>query len=448
MPTKFYLHRTASEVQGTLPATNASASTTTPTYTPGTGNGQITTPLLTNRAMNATIGTVAQTSQAYTTANNTLDQKQPFLRFVSPPLTAQTIAAQNVTVQYGYSASNTASFFQATSFVGVWRPSTGALVGTLATVGQNVSNSATTSQGFSNNSVTSAAVTCAAGDVIVVEIWRAASVQTMGTAYTNTIFYDGSGGDSSTTNISAYINFPNTLTLQTLPAEITLRAATSGGGSTTPFTLPLPAGTTDGDLLLVWGESALAAAAGGPLVAPAGWTKGTTLSPATGMYCCFYWAQYSVALSRSFALTAGAGGASGWCVGAYYKTGEVLDVDGAAVAAYVTGSNTTVNTGQPVTTGPGRYEVLAYHMGLGGTMTPAAGITIDASETSGAPSSQGYLCHNLTHPLGSGVTCPAFSCSTTANVPNKTGVGLLLKAAPSIAEPDNALAGPADNFEA
>jgi hypothetical protein len=445
VPTKFYLHRTASEVQPTLPATNASASTTTPTWTPGVSNGQAATPLLFNRTMNTTIGTVAQTSLAYTTANNTLDQKQPFLRFVSPPLAAQTIAAQSISVQYGYSNSNTASFFQPTSFVGVWRPSTGALVGTLATVGQNVANAATTSQGFSNNNMTCAAVTCAAGDVIVVEIWRSASVQTMGTAYTNTIFYDGSGGDSSTTNISAYLNFANTLTLQTLPAEITFRAAVGTQANAGAFTLALPPGTTDGDFLVVWAESSSAVSSTGPLTAPAGWIKGTTFSPnGTSGFCCFYWAPYSAALSRAFMNN----GSSSWCVGAYYKTGEVLDVDGAAVATYVTSNTTTVTIGQPTTTGAGRYEVVGISHPATGTLNTTATVSLDAAGTSGIPTSQSWLGHYLVHPLGASVTCPAHNFNFTANIANKTGAGLLLKAAPSISEPDNALAGPVDNFEA
>jgi hypothetical protein len=446
LATKFYLDRDLSEVQGTLPATNASTSATAATWTPGTGNGQATTPLLINRTLSTSISTVAQTNLAYTTAAVTTNQRQPLLRWVSPPLAAQTIAAQNLSLDLGESCSNTASVFGVGFVVAVWRPSTGAVVGRVfdqPTAGFT-STTATASQTRISNTVASAnttPVTVQAGDVLIIEAWRTAQVQSMGTSYTNTIFYDGTT-EGSSSNVAAFISFTNDVALQTLPAEIRLRATTSGNGTSGAFTMPLPAGTVDGDFLVVWAESN---SSNPPLTTPTGWTKGTTFTPTGTLgFCSFYWAPYSASLTRSFTYN----GTGSWCIGAYFKTGEVLDVDGAAVAAYVTTSSTTVNTGQPTTTGAGRYEILGYSHPAPNTLLAPATVSLDASATSGVPTSQSSLGHYLVHPLGASVTCPNHSLSFSSNVANKTGAGLLLKAAPSITEPSNPIGGPVDNFEA
>jgi type IV pilus biogenesis protein CpaD/CtpE len=448
LPNKFYLDRDASEVQGTLPASNATVSATTPTYTPGVTNGTAVTPLLANHALNPNIGLFNQTSLAYASAAVTTNQRQPLLCFASMPLAAQTIAAQALTISVGFGCSSTVTAFQISAVLAVWRPGTGALVGRIHDLTTS-SASATASQTVLTLNIPSgstAAVTAQAGDVLILEIWRNATVQTMGTSYTNTVYYDGTT-EASTSNIAAYLLFTNNVTLQTLPAEITLRAITGGNGSSGPMTVPLPAGTTDGDLLVMFAEANPASGAGGPLTPPAGWTKGTTFS-ATGTsgFSCFYWAQYSAALSLSFTNLSG----SSWCVGAYYKTGAIVDVDGAAVVTYVTANNTTVNTGQPVTSVAGDYELLGYQYGIsGGNPLPTAGVNIDIASTSGVPTSQSLLGHYLVHPLGAGVTCPNFALTLPSSIANKTGAGLLLKAAPLITEPATpTLGGPVDNFEA
>jgi Concanavalin A-like lectin/glucanases superfamily len=213
LPTKFYLHRDAYQYAGTMPATNASASPTAPTWTPGQTNSVVNTPLLTNLSMTPYISTQPQNSLAYTTDNVATAQAQPLLRFVSQPLAAQTIAAQSVVVAFGLSASATASDFRTTQFLGVWRPSTGARVATLYNAG--ISNAATTSQAnVANMGMSTSAFTCQAGDVLVYEIWRNVNVQTMGTSYTNTIFYDGQT-EASVTNVAAFIQFTNNITLYT-----------------------------------------------------------------------------------------------------------------------------------------------------------------------------------------------------------------------------------------
>src|SRR5262252_321588 len=112
MATKFYLHRNGNDVAGTLPAPTATASTSTPTWTPGVSNGSGTTPLLQNLRMDAVIGTAQISNGGYTTAASTANQQQPYMRFISDPITAQTIASQQITVQLGFANSNAASVFQ------------------------------------------------------------------------------------------------------------------------------------------------------------------------------------------------------------------------------------------------------------------------------------------------------------------------------------------------
>lgn len=218
MATKFYFHRATTGVTGTLPATNVvlGASGNAATWTPGVTNGTATTPLLTNRVMDPTISTVAQTSLAYATGAVTTNQKQPLLRFISPPIQAQTFAAQLLQIYGGISCSNTASVFSYTFILGIWRPSTGAAIGAIYNgVGASNTTAATTSeanQGFAG--VSSVVQTSLAGDVLVLEIWRTHIVQTMGTSYTNTYFYDGQTEQSASNNAAVLI-FANNVTLMT-----------------------------------------------------------------------------------------------------------------------------------------------------------------------------------------------------------------------------------------
>jgi hypothetical protein len=243
LATRLYLHRGSSTVGGTLPATTVSVSTTTPTWTPGTTNSSANTPLLTNRTMDETIGASAQTSLAYTTDNVTTDQKQPFLRWISPPLAAQTIASQAIDVQYGTSQSNTASSFAQAAVVAVWRPSTGAVVGRMENFSAGGGATGTTQGVRTINITASTSVTAQAGDVIVVEIWRNSVAQTMASPYTNTVFYDGTT-ENSTTDVAAYINFANTVTFQASPQTVTPGFISSAEALYNP-TVSTPAGAIE-----------------------------------------------------------------------------------------------------------------------------------------------------------------------------------------------------------
>lgn len=215
MPTKFYFRRTTQTITGTAPATNATTSAKTPTWTPGASNSVVSTPLLTNYSLSPTIGSTAQTTLAYTTDNVTTNQQQPLLRFVSTPLLAQVINAQAITVRLGLSQSSTVSAFTTLAVVTVWRPSTGTVVGRFSD-GTVSSPQPGTSQTDISNSIASGStsiVACQDGDLLVVEIWRGVGLQTMGTSYTNTIAYDGRT-EGSTSDNAGYIQFTTSVVLQ------------------------------------------------------------------------------------------------------------------------------------------------------------------------------------------------------------------------------------------
>src|SRR5215469_6920692 len=120
MAQKFYFHDASSAVSGTLPATGTSQSATSPSVT-ATGAG-------TNRTMDGSKGTT-QASAAMTTLANTSAQPSWFRRFVSPTLKAQTIASGNWQLSLAGSENNANANIHFTGCAYIWRPSTGALVG-------------------------------------------------------------------------------------------------------------------------------------------------------------------------------------------------------------------------------------------------------------------------------------------------------------------------------
>lgn len=210
MATKLYLHRGTTSDTGTLPAAAASASEHAPSFV-GVGGD-------TNRSMDTTISAVAQTSLAVTTQATTAIQDTLLGRWCSGPLIAQTIASQLLTVSFAASESNASSDFFPCYVVVLWRPGTGATVADISPPTFNAGANpfaleAGTSQTSFSNNFTTTSRDALDGDIIVLEIWRNTGIQGMGTAYTNTIFYDGTT-EASLTNIASFINFPNTITFQ------------------------------------------------------------------------------------------------------------------------------------------------------------------------------------------------------------------------------------------
>jgi hypothetical protein len=430
LPTRFYLHRGLSPNGGVLPASRSSLSTTAPTWTPGLTNTIAFTPYLYNRTMDATIGTSAQTSLAYATDNVTTNQRQPLICFVSSPLAAQTISAQALTLRVGFSQSNTISAFTLQCVIAVWRPSTGVLVGRIhdgptSAISSSAATTAQTDLSLNIASGNTTSVTAQSGDVLVVEIWRGSGLQTMGTTYNNTIFYDGTT-EGSTSNNAAYLNFTNNVTLETVTPTIATRDITEGQAGTSPWTIVLPPGTVVGDqLIVVHGSSNIT-----PVAAPLGWTRDYQAS-AAGHYCAVYSAIYSAGLTLTF--PANISTISNWMCGAYYhQDGGRLQI-GNLVGVSKLAANTSLPTGAPTTgTSAGEYEVLAYGFaidsGAEATITPQSGSTIDHTYCqSFAPNSSVALGHNNTVSLLASTTVTAFTQTLSTAATDTDGVGILLK---------------------
>lgn len=210
MAQKLYLHRNTTTVGGTMPGAGVSISGHTPVAIASGGD--------TNRVMDTTISAVAQTSIALTTQANTSAQESLIARFVSPQLDGDQAIAQQLgglTMNCAESESNANSNFHGTLYICIWRPSTGAVVADLYTGGAGAFDASfpllgepgTTQTAVSQN-FTNQAQNALDGDVIVMEFWRDTTVQGMGTAYTNTLFYDGTV-EASTTDCASYLLFTN-----------------------------------------------------------------------------------------------------------------------------------------------------------------------------------------------------------------------------------------------
>jgi hypothetical protein len=216
--TKFYLHDATTTDTGTLPGSTDLDTGATPDVTATNAS--------TNRSMDATIG-ASQVSVAITTlAQISPSQTAWFRRFCSAPLAAQTLGQQQVAYHAGYSESNTNTNLFPAFGVYVWRPSTGAIVGTYYAVDTSASltEAGTSESALGMNSLTSdtTSQTVLDGDILVCETWRSRRAQGMTTAYTNTFFYDGTTVDSTSSN-AAYLELPGGVVMA--PASVKPRPA-------------------------------------------------------------------------------------------------------------------------------------------------------------------------------------------------------------------------------
>lgn len=257
---KFYLHDAATADTGTLPGSSA-ISATAPTTTSGA--------VSTDRAMDGVIGSL-QTSDTLNTSASTSLQKARRLKWVSSPLAAQTISAQNWTFRIAGSETNTNSNMFFALVIAVWRPSTGALVGRIYD-GPNLGAQLGTEPGTSETAeavmtVSGSAITVQAGDILVVEVWTYFT-QSMATQYSHTIYYDG-GTEGSATDQAAYVA-PTTAISMFVPPAITptttISATSTVGGSITPLR-PIAPDTTVSATSTVSGS--ITAVSGGGDVAP------------------------------------------------------------------------------------------------------------------------------------------------------------------------------------
>lgn len=205
------------------------------------------------------------------------------------------------------------------------------------------------------------------------------------------------------------------------------RTATSGTlSSNQTASITLPAGTTDGDVLVV----AIAEGNVSGPAAPSGWTVYGPFSAGTGQSLSIYTALYSASLTLSFTNIAAS---AAWVCNAYFEAGSAMALDGTPVAASSATSNTTMPTGAPTTgAAAGDYEILAYAWTSNTTISGvASGSTIDRTQANGASPSVA-LGHNNTNPLGASTTVTAFSQTLSGANTRKTGVGLLLRGSPVI----------------
>jgi len=204
---------------------------------------------------------------------------------------------------------------------------------------------------------------------------------------------------------------------------IAQRTATSGTvASSAGFSITLPAGTAVGDIVVVVVGNAWITS--GP-AAPSGWTRRYAASAGTGQFCCVYTAPYSAGLTLAFT---NVGAIASWACNSYWQASTSIAYS-SHLAATNTANNTSVSTGQPVTTRAGSFEVLLYCWGSSGTITAGSGSTMEKTQANSTTISVS-IGRNNTNPIGAAVTCTAFAPTLSATNRAKTGVGLVLEPVP------------------
>ena len=186
MPTRLYFHNATSTLAGTFPAGEQSSVTANVTATGAA----------TMRVMNTNIG-AGQTSINITTSASTAARNNFLRTFVSPPLVGdQVVGGGTMILNTADQESNLSANFWVNSLnVYVWRPSTGALVGTIrdaggVSLGGTEPSAANSTQVTHITGITSTAVNALNGDVVICEVWTR-STQASATAYTAIFMYDG-----------------------------------------------------------------------------------------------------------------------------------------------------------------------------------------------------------------------------------------------------------------
>jgi hypothetical protein len=216
---KLYLHDAATGNTGTLPSGKQSATTDAQSSTPTGKNTQ--------RSMDGTAGS-SQTSASWSTLANTSAQPTMLRMFESGPLAAQTIAAGNWQLSMAGIEANANANLHFTACVYVWRPSTGALVGSriFDTTAASTGEPGTSEAAVSDATISGGSVTTAAGDILVCEIWRDATTQGNGIARACQFFYDGTTEASTSTN-AAFLLAPASILEQSDPVNVLFDASAS-----------------------------------------------------------------------------------------------------------------------------------------------------------------------------------------------------------------------------
>lgn len=182
------------------------------------------------RAMTSTVGTaqvaLAQTAPSLASAILTF-----WGAWASPPLTAAaTVGGGSMVLNFAGLEINATSNWLGTNglYIYVWRPSTGAVVGTVksftGTASATITEVGTSETVRHATGITSSAVSALAGDIVVVELWST-HTPGMATAYTNTFYYNGTTINTTNlaaaTNHASYIEFAETFSVATTPRNYT-----------------------------------------------------------------------------------------------------------------------------------------------------------------------------------------------------------------------------------
>ncbi len=218
MATRLFLHDANSDVSGTLPSTEQSSNSTA-TYN------------LASQSLNKKMDTTKGTTQTSLSASVALGLSQSTVyssKWVSPPLASNvTIAANTWTINFAAKSGSDPYYpYRMQPNVYIWRPSTGAKVGTIfdsnagAPYGSGNVNETSKQQTFSGS-----AVSALAGDVIIVEAWCAAISFSPGT-FSIFFYYDGAtetASDGTTvTNHASFLETPQNLTFQAGGSPVTM----------------------------------------------------------------------------------------------------------------------------------------------------------------------------------------------------------------------------------
>lgn len=214
MATKLYFHDISNALAGTFPSVSQSATSASRVWD------------TTLRVMDKNTGSLQVGPTATSLANTTAQHH--FIRWFCSPLLSgsNTVGGGTWTFNCAQQESNTNSNFVINGVdVYIWRPSTGALVNQVkdwagASLG-GVKPTAASSEQVNTFSFTTTARAALNGDVIICEVW-AAFTQSMGTAYTETFFYDGTTENATqgtvVTSQASFLNISENLNFQTAQA--------------------------------------------------------------------------------------------------------------------------------------------------------------------------------------------------------------------------------------
>lgn len=213
MAAKLYFHNAANALSGTFPTGEQSAATPTHTDSGAT----------TLRTMDGTIGTSQVAVQV--THDNTINTRyRHFYRFFcSTPLSgAQTVGGGTATVNLAdeFDAVNINHWAGQRVCVYVWRPSTGAIVGTLfdGITSGGEEPTASNSEQVTIVTFSTSAISAAGGDVVICEVWSDHFVGGNRVNADTFFYYDGTTENTTenavVSNHASYIELAETLVFE------------------------------------------------------------------------------------------------------------------------------------------------------------------------------------------------------------------------------------------